>query len=169
MTWVAVPGFESAYSVNEIGEVWSVARKKKMKQRHPFGTDYLTVSFERSSRYVHDLIAATFIGPRPAGMNVNHKDGIKGNNRPSNLEYVTKSENMKHAFRIGLQSNVGVLHSQAKLTDESVREIRSRVAAGEAGTAVARDMGLSQSCVSLVANGKRWAHVSQVLECRGVS
>lgn len=52
--------------------------------------------------YVHALVAEAFIGPRPAGLVVNHKDGNKLNPDPSNLEYVTRAENAAHAGATGL-------------------------------------------------------------------
>lgn len=52
---------------------------------------------------VAHLVAEAFIGPRPEGLVINHLDGVKENNRPSNLEYCTVGENNRHAFRIGLQ------------------------------------------------------------------
>ncbi len=58
---------------------------------------YLSVHFIGNAVNVHVLVAAAWIGPRPVGMHVNHKDGRKTNCRPSNLEYVTPSENQLHA------------------------------------------------------------------------
>ncbi len=53
--------------------------------------------------YVHRLVMAAFVGPCPNGLQVNHKNGIKTKNCPENLEYVTVSENVLHAFRTGLK------------------------------------------------------------------
>ena len=48
---------------------------------------------------VHRLVAATFLGqPNAADLKVNHKDGNRANNLVSNLEYVTQSQNMQHAY-----------------------------------------------------------------------
>lgn len=53
---------------------------------------------------IHHLVMEAFVGPKPNKMQVNHKDGEKMNNKLSNLEYVSASENMKHSLLIG-QSN----------------------------------------------------------------
>jgi hypothetical protein len=53
---------------------------------------------------VHRLVAAAFCNKRDGCDEVNHKDGNKLNNRAENLEWCTKSENMLHAYRMGLQT-----------------------------------------------------------------
>jgi len=63
----------------------------------------LTLNGRPHSRYFHELVCAAFIGGRPNGYQINHIDGNKLNNSPENLEYCTISENIKHAFRLGLQ------------------------------------------------------------------
>lgn len=55
------------------------------------------------SRKVHCLVIEAFYGP--SNLIVNHKDGNKSNNHISNLEYVTYSENVKHAYKLGLIKN----------------------------------------------------------------
>lgn len=56
------------------------------------------------NKLVHVLVAEAFIGPAPADDHqINHKDGDKQNNRDSNLEWVTQSENMQHAYDNGLK------------------------------------------------------------------
>lgn len=51
---------------------------------------------------IYRLVAHAFIGKIPRGHEVNHIDGIKSNNNIKNLEYVTRSENIVHAMKIGL-------------------------------------------------------------------
>lgn len=53
----------------------------------------------KKERKIHALVARAFIGPRPAGLQVNHKDGNRLNNHASNLEYTTPGENTRHYFR----------------------------------------------------------------------
>ena len=52
----------------------------------------------RKLKLVHRLVAEAFIGPRPAGMDIDHVDGNRSNNHYTNLEYVTHSENLKRAW-----------------------------------------------------------------------
>lgn len=51
---------------------------------------------------VHKLVGETFLGDRPNGYDINHIDGNKKNNRVDNLEYCTRSDNVKHAYDTGL-------------------------------------------------------------------
>lgn len=47
---------------------------------------------------IHEIVADTFIGPRPEGMEIDHKDEDKSNNHVTNLEYVTHAENMRRHY-----------------------------------------------------------------------
>ena len=74
---------------------------------------------------VHRLMAETFI-PNPYNLrDVNHKDGNKLNNDISNLEWVSHSGNVKHAYDNGLEKKLlGENHHAHKLTKEAVKDIR---------------------------------------------
>lgn len=104
--------------------------------------------------YVHDAVALAFIGPKPAGKVVNHKDGTKTNNAASNLEYISHPENVRHARRTGL-TPCGERHPNAKLSNTQAAEIRARRAAGEGGSHLAREYGVSPSTIYQIARGDR--------------
>ena len=74
--------------------------------------------------YVHDVVSEAFIGPKPDGSTVNHKNGNKHDNRVENLEYVSHAGNMAHAATMGLMPS-GESHHNAKLSDNDVRELRA--------------------------------------------
>ena len=128
--WKPVVGFESYYEVSNCGRV----RLRYSRSRYPAGFimrdeetvhGYLTVKLNstvRKHRPIHQLVAAAFIGARPFGYQVNHQDGNKHNNYITNLEYVTPSENQRHAVAIGLRPPG---RGRPKLTDHDVTEIRS--------------------------------------------
>src|SRR6266404_5844743 len=133
--WASIKGYEGIYAVSDLGNVMSMNYAKSgLPGLLAFSKSrgYLSVELQTGpvkKRFtVHRLVAEVFIGPRPEGQHVNHIDGDKGNNAAVNLEYVTPSENQKHSFRLGLQCNKGERHSQAKLNEEKVRDIRRRVA-----------------------------------------
>lgn len=130
---------------------------------------YLSVSLKaaRAGRatattfYVHALVAAAFIGPRPEGQQVNHIDADRLNNLPSNLEYVTPVQNQQHMYRLG-RSNTprGERSGHAKLTEEQVRQIRRLRAGGEPIRVVASQFRIGQAAVSAITSRHTWRHLA---------
>ena len=110
-----------------------------------------------SSRLVHHIVAETFLGPRPSGKQINHRDGVKRNNAPTNLEYVTAQQNSQHAVDTGL-GNRGVDNGQSKLTEQDVVNIRRLYEHGN-GAQLARAFGVSKSIVYAVVKRETWRHV----------
>lgn len=103
-TWKKIPGF-SQYSVSSSGEVRNDVRGL-IKKPFVASNGYANVDLYRDGkRYkfrVHRLVGELFV-PNPDELDfVNHKDGNKLNNDYSNLEWVTASYNMKHAYSTGL-------------------------------------------------------------------
>ncbi len=111
-TWKDVVGFEGIYKISSKGRVRSVLARRGAKSgrilvsRLNKHTGYLRVTLKafprRNERTIHSLVAEAFIGPRPEGFEVNHIDGDKLNNAVENLEYLSHSDNMDHAYRLGL-------------------------------------------------------------------
>ena len=99
-----IPGFLN-YVVSTDGKVINIKTNTEKKLGHDH-KGYMKVDLyshgKRKTKRVHVLVADAFLEPDPSRPEINHKDGNKLNNNVTNLERVTKSENMKHAYRTGL-------------------------------------------------------------------
>lgn len=131
----AVPGFQYTW-VSADGEVFSCHPKNRargaMTRLAPAdnGRGYLRIRCEGRMMSVHKLIALAFLGPLSDGFEVNHKDGNKRNNRPNNLEYTSRSGNMRHAKDMGLRrDHRGESHHLARLSNDEANRLRDEYAA----------------------------------------
>ena len=106
--WQPVEGYEGLYEVSDQGRVRSKAKGRILRPSSS-GPGYSAVVLSKhgkvKTRYIHHLVAFAFIGKRPDGMDINHKDCDKENNAVSNLEYISHGENQRHAARMGRMSN----------------------------------------------------------------
>ena len=116
--WKDIKGYEGMYQVSNLGRVRSLNRiitnknkkyeiKGKIISNSTSKLGYKKVTLqsngERKTFQVHRLVAQTFINNPNDKPQVNHIDGDKANNQVHNLEWVTSSENITHAFAIGLK------------------------------------------------------------------
>lgn len=130
--WKDVVGYEDILMVSNKGDIWSKRSNRVMKPNlHEKG--YLLISTKIGGRKgknktfrIHRLVAEAFITPIVGKDQVNHKDGNKQNNCVDNLEWVTGSENVRHAFETGLSSvKKGFESGRTALTKENVDYIKS--------------------------------------------
>ena len=167
--WRQIPNYEGWYDISDLGNVRRmkgfgkitfVGRLLKPQVRFGYHIVSLYKNGVQQNNRVHRLVMAAFVGPCPNGMQVNHIDGNKSNNRLENLEYVTQSENAIHSYTIGLQSQQGEKNNHSKLTEEKVHEIR-KLLGKEIHRAIAAKFDVSRQTIDLIANGKRWGHVKE--------
>lgn len=169
--FLPIPNYESLYLVSNKGSVMTLQNSALLKagsllspaiNRQGYRYVILHNNGCSKSRTVHSLVAETFLGTRKEGMQVNHIDGVKTNNNVENLEYVTQSENLKHAFRLGLSKarpQHGSHNGYAKLTEEQVLEMREARRKGERYKAIAERYGVHPNTVQKVCSGYRWGHL----------
>ncbi len=101
--WAGIPS-APGYSVSSTGQVRGPRGKLTT---HPTARGYLTCSLRAGGKKltttVQRLVLEAFVGPPPTSKHeANHKNGNKADNCPSNLEWVTRQENMDHAWKTGL-------------------------------------------------------------------
>ena len=128
-TWKDILGYEGSYQVSDSGKVFSLKTDKLLKP-YDSGRVYLQVDlykdFSKKRHSIHRLVIETFIENIDKKEQVNHVDGCKTNNYLSNLEWCTRSENMKHAYKNGLNTGRPVKSvSQFTLTGKLIHIFKS--------------------------------------------
>ena len=107
-------------------------------------------------RPVHQLVALTFIGPRPDGLDILHINGNPIDNRVENLMYGTRTENILDVY---FQEK-----AWRKLTIYDVVEVRRLLKKGMRGVDIASMLGISQSIVSNIKCGRSFAWLPEDME-----
>lgn len=125
------------------------------------GAGYLTIDTRkddvRTCPVIHRLVAKAFIPNPHRKPEVNHINGDKTDNRVENLEWVTHSENIRHAFRTGLECNKGEQHPSHKLTSIDVQEIRKLLSSGKfTHREIASMFNVSRYAITDINRGRSW-------------
>lgn len=156
--WKPVIGYEGLYEVSSLGRIKSLPRntthggimKPNINRRNGYAYIHLSKDGKSTPKRVHKLVMMAF-DPRPTGpyydknFTINHIDGDKTNNKLSNLEWCTQSENQKKAYEIGINGKC-----QRKVINLTTMEIFDSVT--EASYSVG---GKKSSSVCRVCSGKR--------------
>ena len=114
---------------------------------------------------VHRFVALSHIPNPECYPFINHKNGIKDDNRVENLEWCTTKMNTEHAWKTGLASNKnckrGNEHHASKFTDVDVLTIRTRLKNGEPRSIIFKDYNHISSWWSFrnICRGKLWRHI----------
>jgi len=112
----------------------------------------------RVTKSVHQVIAETFLDNPEKLPEVNHIDGNPMNNRVSNLEWISESNNQKHAYSTGLRGN-GEAMPLAKLKEENIPEIRELLKQGFNDKIVGELFGVTRGTIRTIRVGTGWNHV----------
>ncbi len=160
--WKDIVGYEGRYQVSNLGNVKSLDRvvinrwgnmvrngamMKPSKLNRYYNINLMTDGKLKCFK-VHRLIAIAFIPNELNLSQVNHKDGDRYNNNVNNLEWVTQSENMQHAKRMGLRPD---------LTEDQTVEIKNKYLSTKITMSdLAKEYNVSKSTICGVVNNYNW-------------
>lgn len=158
MVWKPIVGFEDCGEVSNTGLIRNkhgLIRKTTVAKN-----GYERVGFHggQETVFVHRLVARAFCDGYADGLLVNHKDGDKLNNNAENLEWVTQSENIKHAYAIG---NKTYAHPNTIISDDEFKKVLVRRANGETQQSIANDYGVTRGAI-----GNRITRMKEAEHCQ---
>jgi hypothetical protein len=165
-TWHQIIDFDGVYEASDAGRIRNTSTGKVLAPiKNGPGYHYMNLCL-RGVRFkvaVHRAVWAAFNGPIPEGMEINHLNGDKLDNRLPNLQCCTHSENVRHSHRVlgrKFGGKLGADHSRALLTEADVLTIRD-IYAKRAMTqaAIARSYGVSKGCIEGICRRKNWRHI----------
>lgn len=175
--WRPIVGFNGRYEVSISGRVRSldwhrrssrnpdrkffIPGRMKVISRNQDGYPIVSLSGGNRSletvRTVHSLVARMFIGEKPEGFHVLHKNDDRNNNHVSNLYYGTEADNGRDRVK-NQRSSRGEARHNAVLTEENVRQIRA-IHQSMSFEALGRMFGVTGSTVSSIVKRRIWRHV----------
>lgn len=159
--WLPVPGYESDYIVSSFGNVAPISGRRGSRPFKPLsqslcGSGYLKVTLRKNGNganvMIHRIVALAFVPNPEHKPQINHKNGNKLDNRAENLEWVTRSENQLHAYRVLGRARSHKGHP-VKISADDAREIfRSQLSTKE----LSDIYGISDTMVRNIKQGKSW-------------
>lgn len=173
--WKDIEGWEKFYKISNLGNVKSLkriivdcnGRKISLKERilklgkNPKGYSFCILCNGNITKTIciHRMVAKYFIPNINNKLEINHLNGIKSDNKLTNLEWVTRSENMLYSFNIlGLKSNnkgkTGILCKNSKPVSQFTKNnilINEFVSISEASIIT----GINRSCIEFVCTNRR--------------
>lgn len=179
--WRDVVGYEGLYEVSSLGRVRNVGDPRyiglimaTIKSKAGYLRVGLSNGRKRRMFTSHRLVALAFVPNPEKKPQINHKDGNKMNNHPSNLEWCTAKEDRIHAVKHGLAATglrhgantkpesrrTGVKNGRAKLSETDVVNIRAMIAAGLGNKQIAEQFSVCQATVWWIKKGHHWRTVA---------
>ena len=174
-------GEKTKYSVSNKGRVKNRKTDKILKPsltNKGYYNVHLSIDGDAITTLVHRLVAMAFIENPEDKAFVNHKDGCKTNNKVSNLEWATPSENVIHSYQV-LGNRTGEDSNFNVYPEEFIRQICELLQDGHTNKEIREMLGLEDRkyllLIDHIAHGERWVNVSRdynfpkhVVETRGI-
>lgn len=178
--WIPVIGYEGLYEVSSCGRIKSIKRfnpksgkrgmwyPERMLKLNSDKDGYLVVGLSINGKIklckVHRLVLSSFDG-EDKKLQVNHIDGNKKNNNLDNLEWVTCSDNQKHAHKIGLKNQRGSKNNFSKLKEEDVLEIAKLLKRKNITMrSIAKKYMVDEETIRSIKIKRTWSHVTKDID-----
>lgn len=171
--WRDVKGYEGIYQVSDMGRVKSVERisaqnhllRERIRKPETDRDGYQIVNLCKDGKVklhkVHRLVGEAFLDNEQGFPQINHINGVKDDNRVENLEWISASGNVKHAFDSGLKqprriAYYGERNPHCKVTDAQCEEIREiKRDKGYSNRRIADMFNIGTSQINRILHGKQ--------------
>lgn len=169
--WKDVVGYEGLYQVSNLGRVKRIGKAPGTVPGYILSTPLNSDGYPicclhnngRKTTRVHRIVARAFLGTPPTNKpEVNHLDGNKSNNRIENLEYTSRSENLKHVFRCLGREPVRICGEKSgknAITEEDVREIRKLAGQKIPYSKIEKLYPIGKAQIRRIVILEKWKHV----------
>ena len=164
---IIINNVETDYVCSSNGNVYSLKRGKKKELSYNTHKDgyqmcHIYINGIKHDKLRHRIIAESFI-PNPYNKTqINHIDGVKSNCMASNLEWVTQSENIKHAYDNGLMRKNALDIYNASLDETDVLKIRKLILMGIKQREIASHFGVAEQLISRIKHDKSYVGVGLI-------
>lgn len=162
--WKSVIGYNGVYQVSNLGRVKKITKNGEIIMKNNLNhIGYNLIRFSRNGiqkgTSVHRLVAIHFLFNLDNKREVNHKNGIKTDNRVENLEWVSSSENTRHAVKMGLHNGrKGESHHNSKISEKDATFIKydsNHLTSNE----LADKYNIHKTQVNDIRAGRKWKHI----------
>lgn len=160
--WKDIPNYQ--YQISDLGHVISKNSGQPLKILTNYnGYSVINLYNSKGMRQfrISRLVAINFIPNPKKKKQVNHKNGIKADNRAVNLEWTSARENINHAWGTGLTKTFGNGNGRAILSEkEAIKILKDQKINRRTHSVIAKEFGISESAINYLLARKTWKHIT---------